>query len=65
MKVDSEDLLHVILRPPELNALYQELIKRKLFDRETYEEVIRDLVEDTKELNDQGYCKSPRRNKNR
>ncbi len=35
------------------DTLHQELIKRKLFDRETYEEVIWDLVEDTKELNDQ------------
>ena len=35
------------------NTLQNELIKRKLFDRETYEEVIWDLVEDTKELNDQ------------
>jgi RNA polymerase-interacting CarD/CdnL/TRCF family regulator len=35
------------------NALQNELIKRKLFDRETYEEVIWDLIEDTKELNDQ------------
>jgi hypothetical protein len=35
------------------DALHQELIKRKLFDRETYEEIIWDLVEDTNELNDQ------------
>jgi hypothetical protein len=35
------------------NALHNELIKRKLFERETYEEVIWDLIEDTKELNDQ------------
>ncbi|MDF1557421.1 MAG: hypothetical protein P1P80_04480 [ANME-2 cluster archaeon] len=35
------------------NTLQNELIKRKLFDRETYEEVIWDLVEDTKELSDQ------------
>jgi len=35
------------------NTLHNELIKRKLFDRETYEEVIWDLIEDTKELNDQ------------
>ncbi len=35
------------------NVLHNELIKRKLFDRETYEEVIWDLIEDTKELNDQ------------
>ena len=30
-----------------------ELLKRKLFDRETYEEIIRDLIEDTQELNEQ------------
>ena len=35
------------------NTLQNELIKRKLFDRETYEEVIWDLVEDTRELSDQ------------
>ena len=35
------------------NSLHNELIKRKLFDRETYEEVIWDLIEDTRELNDQ------------
>jgi len=35
------------------NVLQNELIKRKLFDRETYEEVIWDLIEDTRELNDQ------------
>lgn len=35
------------------NTLHNELIKRKLFDRETYEEVIWDLIEDTRELNDQ------------
>jgi len=35
------------------NTLHNELIQRKLFDRETYEEVIWDLIEDTKELNDQ------------
>ena len=35
------------------NVLHNELIKRKLFDRETYEEVIWDLIEDTRELNDQ------------
>ncbi|MCD4842590.1 MAG: hypothetical protein K8R08_11430 [Methanosarcinales archaeon] len=35
------------------NTLHSELIKRKLFDRETYEEVIWDLIEDTRELNDQ------------
>ncbi|MBU4502358.1 MAG: hypothetical protein KKA79_07200 [Nanoarchaeota archaeon] len=31
--------------------LQSELTERKLFDRETYEEVIWDLIEDTKELN--------------
>ncbi|NOR47861.1 MAG: hypothetical protein GQ533_15200 [Methanosarcinaceae archaeon] len=35
------------------DVLHNELIKRKLFDRETYEEVIWDLIEDTRELNDQ------------
>ena len=35
------------------NVLHNELIKRKLYDRETYEEVIWDLIEDTRELNDQ------------
>ena len=30
--------------------LQDELLKRKLFDRETYEEVIWDLIEDTQEL---------------
>jgi len=35
------------------NSLHNELIKRKLFDRETYEEVIWDLIEDTRELKDQ------------
>ena len=33
--------------------LQQELSKRKLFGRETYEEVIWDLVEDTQELNEE------------
>lgn len=33
--------------------LRNELVNRKLFDKETYEEVIWDLVEDTKELNAQ------------
>jgi len=32
--------------------LQQELLARKLFDRETYEEVIWDLIEDNMELND-------------
>jgi len=35
------------------DVLHNELIKRKVFDRETYEEVIWDLIEDTRELNDQ------------
>ncbi|HJH31215.1 MAG TPA: hypothetical protein C5S50_03295 [Methanosarcinaceae archaeon] len=35
------------------DTLHSEMIKRKLFDRETYEEVIWDLIEDTKELNEQ------------
>ena len=34
-------------------ALQKELAKKKLYDRETYEEVIWDLIEDTKELNAQ------------
>jgi len=33
--------------------LQKELAKRKMFDRETYEEVIWDLVEDTMELNEE------------
>jgi len=33
--------------------LQKELIKRKFFDKETYEEVIWDLVEDSQELNEQ------------
>ncbi|MAF50659.1 MAG: hypothetical protein CMH64_01075 [Nanoarchaeota archaeon] len=32
------------------NDLQEALSKRKLFDRETYEEVIWDLIEDTSEL---------------
>ena len=32
--------------------LQQELMQRKLFERETYEEVIWDLIEDSMELND-------------
>jgi len=35
------------------NNLQGELSKRKLFDRETYEEVIWNLMEDTMELNEQ------------
>jgi hypothetical protein len=35
------------------DALQKELAKRKMFDRETYEEVIWDLVEDTMELNEE------------
>ena len=34
-------------------TLQNELKKRKFFDRETYEEVIWDMVEDTTELNEQ------------
>lgn len=34
-------------------ALQKELLKRKFFNKETYEEVIWDLIEDTKELSDQ------------
>mgnify|MGYP003979812413 CR=1 FL=1 len=33
--------------------LQEELAKRKLFDRETYEEVIWDLIEDTMELSEE------------
>jgi len=33
--------------------LQQELTNKKLFDRETYEEVIWDLIEDNMELNEQ------------
>ena len=33
--------------------LQQELSKKKLFDRETYEEVIWDVLEDAMELSDQ------------
>lgn len=33
--------------------LQNELIKRKLFDRETYEEVIWDVLEDTMELSEE------------
>lgn len=33
-------------------VLQEELNKRKLFDRESYEEVIWDLIEDTKEINE-------------
>lgn len=33
--------------------LQKTLTKRKFFDRETYEEVIWDLIEDTQELNEQ------------
>ena len=32
--------------------LQEALTKKKLYDRETYEEVIWDLIEDTKELDD-------------
>lgn len=33
--------------------LQQELLKRKLFDSETYEEVIWDMVEDSRELSEE------------
>ena len=33
--------------------LQKELVKKKMFDRETYEEVIWDLIEDTKELSEE------------
>ncbi len=33
--------------------LHKELLKRKFFERETYEEVIWDMLEDTRELNEQ------------
>ena len=33
--------------------LHEELLKRKIFERETYEEVIWDMLEDTRELNEQ------------
>ena len=35
------------------NRLQKELLKRKFFNKETYEEVIWDMIEDTKELSDQ------------
>ncbi len=33
--------------------LQKELLKRKFFDKETYEEVIWDIIEDTAELSEQ------------
>ena len=33
--------------------LQKELLKRKFYEKETYEEIIWDLMEDTAELNDQ------------
>ena len=33
--------------------LQSELTKRKLFDRETYEEIIWDIIEDSKEINEE------------
>ena len=33
--------------------LHKMLMDKKLFDRETYEEIILDLIEDTKELSEQ------------
>jgi len=35
------------------NILQKELLKRKLFNKETYEEVIWDLIEDNQELSEQ------------
>ena len=35
------------------NKLQKELSNKKLFDRETYEKVIWDLIEDTQELNEE------------
>ena len=35
------------------NILQKELIKRKFFNKETYEEVIWDLIEDNQELSEQ------------
>ena len=35
------------------NDLQKELTNRKLYDQETYEEVIWDLVEDTQEINEE------------
>jgi predicted nucleic-acid-binding protein len=35
------------------SSLKKELLKRKFFNKETYEEVIWDLIEDNKELNEQ------------
>ena len=35
------------------SGLQNELSKRKIFDRETYEEIIWNLIEDTKELSEE------------
>lgn len=35
------------------SSLQNELTKMKIFDRETYEEIIWDLIEDTKELSEE------------
>lgn len=35
------------------NALKKELLKRKFFKKETYEEVIWDMIEDNQELSEQ------------
>ena len=35
------------------NSLKKQLLKRKFFNKETYEEVIWDLIEDNKELSEQ------------
>ncbi|MCD6461316.1 MAG: hypothetical protein J7L61_01060 [Thermoplasmata archaeon] len=34
-------------------ALRRELVKRKMYDKETYEEVIWDLIENTRELSEE------------
>ncbi len=35
------------------NSLKKELLKRKFFNKETYEEIIWDLIEDNQELSEQ------------
>lgn len=35
------------------DSLQNELVRRKLYDRETYEEIIWDLLEDSEELSDE------------
>ena len=34
-------------------TLHKELSERKIYDNETYEEILWDLIEDTKELNEE------------